>query len=82
MRHHELTTEEWVIVQPLLPNKPRGWRLGPTPRCGDIAMSDRSCASTSTVSLPGRSDHEDPCPGRCRGPTGARRDHTARRPGL
>ena len=24
MRRHELTDEEWAIIQPLLPNKPRG----------------------------------------------------------
>lgn len=25
MRRHELTDEEWAIIAPLLPNKPRGW---------------------------------------------------------
>ena len=24
MRRHELTDEEWAVIQPLLPNKPRG----------------------------------------------------------
>lgn len=24
MRRHELTDEEWAVLQPLLPNKPRG----------------------------------------------------------
>ena len=24
MRRHELTDEEWAMIQPLLPNKPRG----------------------------------------------------------
>ena len=24
MRRHELSDEEWAIIQPLLPNKPRG----------------------------------------------------------
>lgn len=26
MRRHELTDEEWGIIAPLLPNKPRGSR--------------------------------------------------------
>ena len=31
MRRHELNNEEWAIIQPLLPNKPRGvpgWMTG------------------------------------------------------
>ena len=24
MRRHELSDEEWAVIQPLLPNKPRG----------------------------------------------------------
>ena len=32
-RRYGLTDFEWSIIEPLLPNKPRGWRVLMTARC-------------------------------------------------
>ena len=139
MRRHELSDEEWAIIEPLLPNKPRGvprvddrrvingilwrfrtgapWRDVPErygPRTtlynrfarwraagvwdrllaavsaaydGDIVMINSSCVRVHQHgaavkggsrrrrgwwhgTLPGRADHQDPCPRRRRRPAG------------
>lgn len=52
MARYDLTDFEWSVVQPLLPNKPRG-----VPRALDVARLDQSKGSLTTrLKRDGRND--------------------------